>query len=107
MAKKKKEVERRDFNRDTDLEVLRAYKFEDGNISFDAKIDDVCYYQMTVVKSGKKRFISEPSHKIGKGKNEKWLKYYWLNLSDKAQEILIGFVDDFIEENEDEDEDEE
>ena len=101
---KKKEAARRDFDENTQLEILRAYEFEDGNISFDCKIDGVSYYQLTVVKHGKSRFVSEQSHKIGKGKTEKWLKYYWLNLSDDAQETLIDAVDQFIEEEE-EDED--
>lgn len=100
-SKKKKEVERRDFDENTQLEILRAYEFEDGNISFDAKIDGISFYQLTVISKGKTEFVSEPSHKIGKGKDERWLKYYWLNLSDDAQEVLISAVRDFLEEDED------
>lgn len=83
-----------------DIAIRRTYEFEDGNISFDAEIKGFTFYGMTVVfyKKGKDTlaFVSEPSYKIGKGKKERWLKHYYLNLSDDAQELLISAVQEHL-----------
>lgn len=96
-AKKTQEIKRNDFDAAV---VTRAYEFEDGNISFDMCLDGVYYYQLTLVKYKKSYFVSEPQHKIGKGKKEKWLKYYWLNLSDEATEMITDAVLDFLNDEE-------
>lgn len=101
-AAKEKEKDEVVRNEVKSLRIIRAYEYEDGDVSFDAEINGFVFYGLTLVRYKKGDFISEPSFKVGKRKKEKWLKHYWLNLSDMANDIVIEAVEQVLEEMEDE-----
>lgn len=82
------------------ISIKRVYEYEDGNVAFDAEINGFTFYGLTLVRYKKGDFISEPSFKIGKGKKEKWLKHYYLNLDELATTMVIEAVEQALAEEE-------
>lgn len=85
------EVERNNFK---NVEILRAIEFKNGGISFDMKADGVCYYNLSIVSGKESDFISEPSRK---GSDDKYYKYYWLNLSQEMTDLIIDMVNNKLD----------
>lgn len=89
--KEKKEVKKIAV---TDFEIIRTHVFDNGNISFDATINGMTFYNVSLVWSDKSNnndggyFISEPSRKVG----DKYYKYYYLNLNDEGTDAIIDAV---------------
>lgn len=94
MAKKKERVLTIE---DITLENIHAWN--DGNANFTLVIDDIIYiHDMRYMTSKKNTFIAFPSFKIGKGKNEKWLKHAYVDLSEDVQEGIIKLIEDELSE---------
>lgn len=90
---KKRETIKIDFD---DLKVTRAYTFDNGDITFDMKYKDVCFYRLRVVHTHDDReFVSFPSYES----NGKYYNYFYLALSNEDQEKLIDMVYDVTNED--------
>ena len=90
MARKKVETVTRD------IEVTRAHQFEDGNISFDVRIDNVIIYQCSWIQSKKdgSSFVGFPSH-LGKDKKT-YYKYAFTQFTDAELEIIDKQLDEIL-----------
>ena len=90
MARKKVETVTRD------IEVTRAYQFDDGNISFDVRIDAVTIYNCSWMQTKKdgSPFVGFPSHKGKDGKT--WYKYAYTQFSDAELEIIDKQLDEIL-----------
>lgn len=89
MAKEAKELKVKNWN------VTRAHKFQDGNISFDAEINGISLYGMTLVwyKKEKRYFIGFPSRKSG----DSYFNHYWFRASDDFVEQIVDAVEALLE----------
>lgn len=76
-------------------EVIRAYEFEGGNISFDLKVNGVFIYGMVLVwmEDRKEYFISFPSRK---GRDGKYYKHAWFQLNDTLQKAIIERIEEIL-----------
>jgi len=78
----------------TNFEIIRIHVFDNGNISFDATINGMTFYNVSLVWTDKLNdneggyFISEPSRKVG----DKYYKYFYLNLNDEGLDKIIDAV---------------
>lgn len=78
----------------TEFNIIRTHVFDNGNISFDATINGMTFYNISLIWSDKLNdndggyFISEPSRKVG----DKYYKYYYLNLNDEGSDKIIDAV---------------
>lgn len=90
---KKREYMTVDFDQ---LQITRAYVFDNGDITFDMKYHDICFYRLRVVHTQDDReFISFPSYE-SKGK---YYNYFYLALSNEDQEKIIDMVYDVANED--------
>ena len=98
-------AERRKSNRKTedkkfmevkDFSILRAHEFDNGNISFDLKINGITLYRLSVVsvKDSDRVFIGFPSYQA---KDGKWYNDYYLPLSDGDMDKIINAVYDNLD----------
>ena len=72
-----------------DVNIKRAYEFDNGNVSFDMEYAGMTFYRLTVVKTKDgKEFVSFPSYES----NGKWYNYFYMPLSEKDQDALIDLV---------------
>lgn len=79
-----------------DLNISRAFAFDNGNVSFDMEYKGMKLYRLTVVETKKgDTFISFPSYES----NGKWYSYYYMPISDKDQETIIDMVYDVVNED--------
>lgn len=95
---KKAEDKKREFIKvDYDnLQITRAYTFDNGDITFDMKYQGVCFYRLRVVHTQDDReFISFPAYQS----NGKYYNYFYLALSDDDQEKIIDMVYDVTNED--------
>lgn len=76
-------------------DVIRAYEFEGGNISFDLKVNGVFIYGMTLVwmEDKKEYFISFPSRK---GRDGKYYKHAWFQISEVLQNAIIDRIEEIL-----------
>lgn len=90
-SSKKAEDKKREFLAvDYDqLQITRAYVFDNGDITFDMKYLGVCFYRLRVVHTQDDReFISFPSYQS----NGKYYNYFYLALSEADQDKIIDMV---------------
>lgn len=79
-----------------DVNIKRAFEFDNGNVSFDMEYAGITFYRMTVVKTKDgKEFISFPSYES----NGKWYNYFYIPLSEKDQDALIDRVYEVVNED--------
>lgn len=78
-----------------DFEVTRAYELKSGDIIFDATVNEIALYGMTIKKSEDGDWVSMPARK---GKDDKYYKHYYLNLDAKQTDELIQAVFDKLDE---------
>lgn len=90
MARKKIETVTRD------IEVTRAYQFDDGNISFDIRIDAVTIYNCSWIQKKKDgtTFVGFPSHLGKDGKT--YYKYAYTQFSDDELDIIDKQLDEIL-----------
>ena len=99
MAERKraaKNSKEREYMKIDNFSILRTHEFESGDISFDADINGVKLYRLSVVKpkdSGKSEFIGFPSYQ----NNGKYYNYYYLPLSDEDVDKIIQAVYDNLD----------
>ena len=76
-----------------EFSILRAHEFDNGNISFDLKINGITLYRLSVVsvKDSDRVFIGFPSYQA---KDGEWYNYYYLPLSDEDMDKIINAVYD-------------
>ena len=79
-----------------DFSILRAHEFDNGNISFDLRINGITLYRLSVVsvKDSDRVFIGFPSYQA---KDGKWYNYYYLPLSDEDMDKIINAVYDNLD----------
>lgn len=99
MAERRRKTEeaKNDFMVIESCKITRTHEFDNGNISFDAIINGVQLYRLTVVKpedSKKGEFIGYPSYQS----NGKWYNYFWMHLSDDDIDKIIQMVYDALDE---------
>ena len=84
------------------INVLRAYEFENGNISFDMEIDGwITLYGLTMIYIEKedRYFVSFASHQDKKDKNTYW-NWYYFNVLPEEQADIEEQIEKILEENE-------
>ena len=88
-----KKTEDKKFMIVNDFSILRTHEFDNGNISFDLKINGITLYRLSVVsvKDSDRVFIGFPSYQA---KDGKWYNYYYLPLSDEDMDKIINAVYD-------------
>lgn len=91
--KSNKKTEDKKFMEVNEFSILRAHEFDNGNISFDLKINGITLYRLSVVsvKDSDRVFIGFPSYQA---KDGKWYNYYYLPLSDEDMDKIINAVYD-------------
>lgn len=79
-----------------DVKIIRAHEFDNGNISFDAQINGITFYRLSVVsvKDSDRVFIGFPSYQA---KDGKWYNYYYLPLDDADMDKIISAVYDNLD----------
>lgn len=89
------EKKAREFIKLDSFKILRAHEFDNGNVSFDAVINGVTLYRLTVVsrKDGSGEFISFPSYQ----NNGKWYNYSYISLSDEDSDKIVQAVYDSVD----------
>ena len=77
-----------------DWTVIRAHQFDNGNISFDLKIKEICFYRLIVVaaKDGHE-FISFPQYQS----NGKWYNHFYIPFTNEDQDAIIDAVYDSLD----------
>lgn len=88
----KKEIE---FVEVTDIEVLKARQFKNGNVSADLKINGITIYGVMVVESRKGDFLSFPQRA---GADGKYYSIVWCPLADDIQDDVIKMIEDKLAE---------
>lgn len=91
-----KKTEDKKFMSVSEFSILRAHEFDNGNISFDLKINGITLYRLSVVsvKDSDRVFIGFPSYQA---KDGKWYNYYYLPLSDVDMDKIINAVYDNLD----------
>jgi len=87
----------REYIKVDSFRVLRAYEFDDGNVSFDLELNGIKLYRLLVIISAKDtdhQFIGFPSYQ---GKDEKLYNYFYISLSDEDSDKIIQAVYDIID----------
>ena len=94
--KSNKKTEDKKFMEVNEFSILRAHEFDNGNISFDLKINGITLYRLSVVsaKNIDRVFIGFPSYQA---KDGKWYNYCYLPLSDEDMDKIINAVYDNLD----------
>ena len=94
--KSNKKTEDKKFMSVSEFSILRAHEFDNGNISFDLKINGLTLYRLSVVsvKDSDRVFIGFPSYQA---KDGKWYNYFYLPLSDEDMDKIINAVYDNLD----------
>lgn len=89
------EKKAREFMKLDSFKILRSHEFDNGNVSFDAVINGITLYRLTVVsrKDGSGEFISFPSYE----NNGKWYNYCYMALSEEDSDKIVQAVYDSID----------
>ena len=99
MAERKKRTKKAEEREEMEVlsySILRAHEFDNGNISFDMKINGITLYRLAVVsvKDSDRVFIGFPSYQA---KDGKWYNYIYLPLSEKDSDEIIQAVYDNLD----------
>lgn len=83
---------RNDFAPISEFRVLRVHMFDNGNVTFDMRINEISIYGLRVVegKDGKPDFISWPQRK---GADGKYYSIAWAKLSDETTAQILAEVE--------------
>ena len=73
-----------------DVVVIRAIKFDDGNINFDMAVNDVTIYGCRWVVTDKSEFVGFPNKK---GKDGKYYNNVYVALSDEDEKTIKSMID--------------
>lgn len=76
------------------LKVLRAHRWQGGNVTFDVEINGVRIYGCRIVDMEDATFVSFPSRK---GKDGKYYAYASAVLDDAATESICKQLDDLLD----------
>lgn len=72
-----------------EFNIIRAYEFDDGTISFDMDFAGISFYRCMIRKGKNGDFIAFPSYKGGDGN---YYHYYYINFDEETAEAVIDAV---------------
>ena len=89
-----KKPEKKTESKVQSMEVTRAHAFDNGEVIFDAIINDVSIYGCRVVEGKNGDFISFPSRK---GPDDKYYSHAYIKLTEDDTKTLISLVEKALE----------